>query len=185
MLTFKEFNERALITKDKGKVFADGKPLKKLNVEAMEDNMAFMHIPEGIPFFNKPKGFTMVWFLDSDEFVKKLENGEADPLFFPPGRMYDFNSAPISDIWKIKDSKPFIGAIEAYVKEEEILIKMMSVRPGFKKNHINSMMIDLLKNQFPNKKIIYWHPTDDGKKFMKKYNKTDELEDITYKEKED
>ena len=114
----------------------------------------------------------MIWFLDDDKYKKYFINGEEDLIYFPLFRgIGNFNSSPISDLWRKNTpiQKHIIGAIRAIANEELIYIDMMSVRPGYKRNGINHHMIITLMKMFPKAQLKFSKPTDEGKSFIQKY----------------
>ena len=172
---FNDFvSEMAKITRKGKTVMADDIPLKDADLEKIDANLSMYHEKKGNIMFGKGK--TFIWFTIDDNWPNKVTAGEYDFLLFPHmPRFARFSAAPIKDVWKKRHSKNFrgadevIGMIEAWVANNEILIEMMSVRPGYKQNRINSFMIDSLKKNFPGHTLVFEDPTDDGWAFMQKY----------------
>lgn len=160
----------------------DDKKLSSFGLDDVENNFAFFYMKDGTFLF--PKGKFYLYFLDTDEHAKQLQNqtGEIDFLFFPFKRRFDMTSNPIGDIWKRrgknhKGAEHILGIIEGQVYEEEklMVIQMMSVRPAYKFNKINSFMVGAIKewvekywNGFT---IAFENPTDEGLNFALKYDK--------------
>ena len=163
-------NEMAKIDKKGNNLSIDGVPLKNTSYEVLDDNTIFYREEKGNFLF--PKNFTMVWFLDDDKFKNNFISGEENLVYFPAFRgLNNFNSSPISDLWKKNTpiQKHIIGAIRAITNEELIFIDMMSVRPGYKKNGINHHMINTLIKMFPNAQLKFSKPTDEGTLFIQKH----------------
>lgn len=185
ILNFKAFNERVDVyraSKASKKLLTDGGvPLKSLNVEAVGKNIAFYLEEKGNFMF--PKGKFYVYFYDHHENVQKLALGEYDMIMFPFRRRFDMSGrSPINDIWKknhakgLRGTEHILGAIEGqvYEKDKQVLIQMMSVRPGFKSNKINTFLVEAvrqkLESDFPDYKLAFEDPTEDGLEFIAKYN---------------
>ena len=169
--TLKTFlNEMASIEKKKNQLFVNNIPLKNIPLEKLNSNIAILYIDYNNFIF--PKGYTMVWFFDDDKYIKNFSDGKEDLLYFPKRNLGNAMSlSPINDIWlKNKgNQKHIIGIIEANCNEENIIIKMMSVRKGYMKNGINKHMIDTLIEKFPNAKLCFHKPTEMGERFINKY----------------
>lgn len=173
-------NERSEISLVGKKVYADDKLLKTATLKEVGDNILFYHEDKGNFMFGKDK--TFLYFTDSKNSVKKLANGEIDFLFFPiRTRFNSFTVAPIDDVWKIKHTNKFkgsehiLGIFEGFCNEKTIYVDMMSVRPKYQHNKINSFMLDLLQKEYPKAKLIFEDPTDQGYLFIKKYSPDAEI----------
>lgn len=152
-------------------VLADDKPLKSLKVVDVSDNIVFIRQPTP-SFF--AEGYTLVYFMDSTESAQKLSKGEIPYLMFPKGNFYSGGS-PITDVWKKKYQQPghehVLGMLEGNSMPDEIFIDYMSVRAPYRRNRINSLMIDIIKESFPDANVTFSDATTDGKKFIQAYNK--------------
>ena len=178
---FKQYNERVNIVKKGKKLLTDDKPLKELKFEQVSGNICAYIEQHGNFLF--PKGKIYLYLFDSHEWSNKMAKGEVDLLMFPHRRRFDLHSSPIDDIWKksraknLKGVEHIIGAVEGqlYEPSEEdpekiVMIQMMSVRPGFKGNRVNSFMVDSLQERFGNEyKLAFEDPTADGLEFIAKY----------------
>jgi hypothetical protein len=170
-------NEMAKIDKIGNKLFIKGKLLKDIQYRTLDKNTLLYREEKGNFLF--PKNFTMVWFLDDDNYKKYFISGDENLVYFPSFRsLGNFNSLPISDLWKKNTpiQKHIIGAIRAISNDELIYIDMMSVRPGYKRNGINYHMIKTLIKMFPKAKLKFSKPTDEGKFFIEKYFPNAEIE---------
>ena len=126
-----------------------------------------------------PAGKIIAYFHD-EEWRPLYDKGEAGIIIFNPmrGSLSQYGSSPITDIWKksynkkIKHSEMIWACIEGQIVKGNILIQMMSTRPGYKRNSINKKMIDAIVKD--HKKPIVWdEPTEDGLKFIKSYSGDD------------
>ncbi len=176
MKTFKEYiellNEMPVISlRGKGKdsaVYADEEKLKEVDVEKLDDNIVFFR--QDTPSF-LPEGSTWVYFMDSEESAKDMKAGKIPMLMVPQGTFMSGGS-PITDVWSRRFAKAgtehILGMIEGNTNEDTIYINMMTVRPKYKRNTINTKMIQFLQKQFPKAKVQFSSPTDQGKKFIEK-----------------
>ena len=169
----KVINEMPDITKSGKTVYANGSKLKDLQVlDVMENIVVILNQQEGI--FSR--GLCLVYFMDTAENAQKMKYGKIPYLMTPRGTFMTGGS-PITDIWKKRFQRPgtesILGHIEAFVDlddtSKDIYIDMMTVRPGYRRNRINSLMIDALRKSFQNRKVTFSKPTSDGSKFIKKY----------------
>lgn len=169
-------NEMPTITKKDTTLYAGDSKLRDLKVADVIKNIVILVENRDNSFF--PKGFTLVYFLNNEENAEKMRKGEIGYLMVPRATFMSGGS-PISDLWKKKfqqkGTENILGHIEAKIDLDnttnEIYIEMMTVRPGYKRNKINSMMIDALKHVYPKHKVVFSSPTNDGRKFIKNYNK--------------
>lgn len=158
------------------KVMADDKPLKTLTVEDVVGNIVFIREPNGN--FMVAKGRTWGYFMDSPQAAEDLKHQKIDMLMFPIVPRFNFNVAPITDIWKKKYAKGkgvehILAVFDGYTDEDEIFIDKISVRPQYQRNHIGKLMLDNLRKEFPNAKVTITGVTDAGREFVSKYTNTD------------
>jgi hypothetical protein len=162
--------EMPQISRHGKKVTANGQSLKKMDLEAVTDNIVIFHSKQET--FATPPGFTFVYFMDSDESVQDMKNHKIDYLIIHDRIRSDWNSAPIKDVWKkakANGQEHILGVVQGVVDDKEIYIDKMSVRPGYKKNSINTKMIQELEKTFPGRKLGFSGPTKDGAEFIQKY----------------
>jgi hypothetical protein len=167
-----KLNEMPLISiKDKS-AFAGDEKLKDVNVDEISDNIVMFRQPESENSFIAP-GSTWVYFMDSEESAQDMRAGKIPMLMVPRGAGMNGGN-PITDIWNRRYAKPgtehILGVIEGNTNENEIYIEMMTVRPKYRRNSINSKMIQYIRNKFPMAKVTYSSPTKDGKKFITSSN---------------
>jgi len=174
-MNFKQWllNEMPVISMQGKTAFADDKPLKEVDVDNVKNNIVIFRIPENTPHIYEA-GTTWVYFMDSEESAEKMKAGEISMLIVPQGT-FSSGGSPITDVWSKKFAKEgtehILGILEGNTNEEEIYINMMTVRPKYKRNTINTKMIKFLQSEFPNAKVSFSSPTPQGKKFIDKYTK--------------
>lgn len=163
------------ISKVGGKVMADDKQLRALTVEDVVDNIVFFREPNGN--FMIAKGRTWGYFMDSPQAAEDIKSGKIDMLMFPIVPRFNFDVAPITDIWKKKHSKKLNGTehilavFDGYTDENEIFVDKISVRPQYQKNHIATLMFNMLRKKWPTAKITITGTTNAGQEFVSKYAK--------------
>ena len=174
-MNFKQWllSEMPVISMQGKTAFADDKPLKEVDVDNIKNNIVIFRIPENTPHIYEA-GTTWVYFMDSEEAAEKMKAGEISMLIVPQGT-FSSGGSPITDVWSEKFAKEgtehILGILEGNTNEEEIYINMMTVRPKYKRNTINTKMIKFLQSEFPNAKVSFSSPTPQGKKFIDKYTK--------------
>lgn len=165
--------EQALITRKGKQAFADKQPLRDVSGETLAPNIVLAHFVQAN--FMMAAGKFWLYFIDEPGSVsiEKLNSGEADLFQFPQPVAFGRAASPITDVWKKTHTKRFkgaehiLGALEGYANDSEIFIAMMSVRPEFKRNRINSYMIDALVRKFPSAQLVFEAPTEDGVAYIK------------------
>ena len=158
------------MTKQGKTALAGDKPLRDQNVEEIYDNIVVIRQGKEGGFL--PVGWTLVYFMDSDESANGIAHGEIPYLMVPRGTFMSGGS-PITDIWLKKFQKPgtehILGVIEGHSDDKSIFIDMVTVRPGWKRNHIAKLMMDRLKKTFPEANLTTSTQTDAGQKLFKSY----------------
>jgi hypothetical protein len=170
-------NEMPDIEKVGKKVFGGEKELKNLTLDEVEENIVLFITKESN--FMYAAGSMWIYFMDTAENAKKLasQNGEIDLLMFPFKRRYDFQSAPIKDVWKknknYKGTEHILAMADGEVTDDLIFIDKISVRPGYKRATIATKMVDILRQSRPNAKIQITGMTPEGAEFFSKYTGTE------------
>ena len=152
----------------KGKIaYADKHKLKDLETEKVSKNIVILRQPEDS--FMLPKGFTLVYFMDTEENARKMGNGEFPYIIIPQGSSMFGRETPFQKAFKQnKDGiEHILGFIQGYTDEDTIFVDFMRVRHKYKRNSINTKMIKALEHDFPNAKVTFSKPTDQGKEFIK------------------
>jgi hypothetical protein len=72
--------------------------------------------------------------------------------------------------WQNRETKALTkllaGAVQYVVLDDEVMITHMSVRPKWRRNGLNTLMIEVIEANNPGKPLVYDNPTDMGKQFM-------------------
>lgn len=158
--------EMAAITKVGKRIMADDEPLVKATHATVRDNIVILHHREGIPLLLRP-GWTMAYFMRDKASADAVRDGTLDYLMFPFVRFGFGQEGPITRIWRTAP-KEYLAAIEATVKGE-IYVDMLSVRPGYRNNHVATLMMDALRAEWPALPVRTSHRTDKGEKFFREY----------------
>ena len=170
--------ESPMMTKKGKTALAGDNPLKGQAVEEVTGNIVVIRQGKGVGFL--PEGWTLVYFMDSDESAQAMKQGQIPYLMVPRGTFMSGGS-PITDIWKKKFQNPgtehIIGVIQGHSDDKSIFIDMITVRPGWRRNHIAKLMMDRLKKTFPEAKLTTSSRTNDGEKLFKSYNGEDRRTD--------
>jgi GNAT superfamily N-acetyltransferase len=89
---------------------------------------------------------------------------------FPRRRRAMFGPGTLDMFWQNPKTKALTkllaGAVQYVVLGKEVMITHMSVRPKWRRNGINTLMIEAIEATNPGKPLVYEDPTDMGKKFM-------------------
>jgi hypothetical protein len=165
-----------------GKVTAPEGNLRDLTVEQVAPNMVIFHDPKG-NFFKSP-GWTMIYFMDTEQAAADMKANKIDyPMFIPGTMSMRWNGyAMIDAIWKKRKGprgetpeqreqreamKHVVGALEAYVTDEGIFVDNLSVRPGWRRNTMGAKLMQALKNHWPGLEVTHSQETEQGGKFLK------------------
>lgn len=165
--------EMAVISKKGKKVYADDNLLKNVPLESVEGNIVTFRMAEAGLF---PAGFTLAYFMDSDESAKLMTTGKLPYKFVPERPRFSFTAAPIHDVWKKKADKgqeAILGMVQGITNDDEIYVDKMTVRPGYRRNSITRRLIDALKKKHPNAAVNFSGPTKEGASFVKSYTGSD------------
>ena len=152
------------------KAYGNNKLLRDLTLEEVSGNILFFREDKGN--FIVPEGLTIVYFMDSEESAQKIASGELPMLMLPLTAMRGmFNqTTPFYKALRGKKNKHILGFIQGFTDEDAIYVSFMKVRTGYRRNTINSKMMQILKNKYPNAEVIFEDPTELGNKFIdKKY----------------
>jgi hypothetical protein len=74
--------------------------------------------------------------------------------------------APIDSIFVKPGAKGLIGAVKFIARPDVLYIDFMSVRKGWRRRGINSLMIRTLVTEFPGRQLAFSEPTAMGSKFI-------------------
>lgn len=165
-----------------GKVTAPEGNLRDLTVEQVAPNIVIFHDPNGN--FWKSPGWTMIYFMDTEQAARDMKANKIDyPMFIPGSLSMRFGGYSMIDaIWKKKKAprgetpdkreqrdamRHVVGALEAYVTDEGIFVDNLSVRPGWRRNTIGSKLMKALKDHWPGLEATHSKETEAGGKFLK------------------
>ncbi len=162
-----------VIRKQGKQVYADDSPLRSLPVQAVRGNIVIFHSPKETFL---PAGFTLAFFMDSEESAQAMKEGKLPYKFVPDRARFSFTASPITDVWKKANDKGqenILGVVQGIVNDNEIYVDKMTVRPGYKRHTINSKLIQALQAHFPDRPTNFSGPTEDGSKFIKSFTGSD------------
>lgn len=169
--TYKQQNllEMAQITKKGKDVYANDQLLRNVPIQTVHGNIVFIREPRKGGFI--PEGWSLVYFMDSEQSAHDMAHGEIPYLLIPTGT-FNSGGSPILDVWKKRFQKPghehILGILEANVMPDVIFLDKLSVRPGYQRNTIAQKIIELVQQEYPKAEISHSSPTDKGRSFLKK-----------------
>lgn len=147
-------------------------PLRKLPQDAAELFMLDVG-PFGptAEIFGFHRNTRILYFLqdtaDQPALIKMAESG--DIAIYPRHRPM-FGRGTIERFWQNPETKALTkllaGAVQYVIFDDEIMVTHMSVRPKWRRNGLNTLMIEAIEAANPGKPVVYEEPTDMGKKFM-------------------
>ncbi len=74
--------------------------------------------------------------------------------------------------WRRKDAKPLTkllaGALQ-FIDDDKLYLTHMSVRSKWRRNRLNWLMVEEVRESYPSLELVFDDPTDMGRKFMRKY----------------
>lgn len=168
----------------KGKrVTVNRKALKDVPTADVSENMLIVKIGGG--FATEVLGYHpeehILYFVEDPKSIQvlldaaKSTDRNADPLPFFMLRRPIGGIGSIPQFWKNKIAKKYIaGAIQFFVEPDKIVLCFMTVKPKFRRNRLNTHMINEIVNQFtvgPDgpRDLFFHEPTKDGWAYMKYY----------------
>jgi hypothetical protein len=77
----------------------------------------------------------------------------------------------IDAFWQESMSQLLAGAIQFAALPNQLILTHMAVRTNWRKLGINSRLIDLLKQRYPGRQIVYDSPTKMGQGFIDSYER--------------
>ena len=160
--------EMPVITKKGKNVYADEQPLRDVPDTDVQGNIVLIRQPTASGFF--PEGFTLAYFMDSEESADAMKAGQLPYKFVHDRPRFSFTAAPITDVWKGKQDKgqrSILGMIQGTSNDDEIYVDKMTVRPGYKRHSIMRKLVAALQRRFPNAKVNYSGPTKEGASFIR------------------
>ena len=146
--------------------------LRDLQLSDVEDLFVgvgpFGHVGELLGYGATGRIVYMLEDSDSVPMARELL-AESFPIF-PRVRM-GWGPGTIDMFWKSRGNGKFlkliVGAVQLYTKDGKLVITHMSVRPKWRRNRVNTLMIDAVADRHPELEIVFDDPTDMGKSFMR------------------
>lgn len=155
------------IVLEDGKVLADGQPILDIKPDVLHENIVLYKAEKGN--FFAPEGWFFLNLVDTNEHAHEVANAAQKvnrPIVFFPGTLARAPNFPV--IWKKKMyHSGIIGAVQGQFRDGVLHIEYMSVRPKFRRNKVNTAMIDFLKHEFKTEKVTYHELTKEGEAFHK------------------
>ena len=150
----------------------EGNKMRDMSVEQLEPNIALFYNPHETWF--TPAGFFNLTLTADEDTTKKMLNKEINPIIIPQGA--PLGQTPFfAKLWKDKRAKLFLGIVQGEIHDDAIFIDFMTVRSAARRNQINTKMIQVLKKEFPNRKLETSKRTSDGNKFWKSVDDAEKL----------
>jgi hypothetical protein len=165
--------EMPVILKSGKKVYADDKLLREVPLEYVRGNIVVFRSPKETFF---PAGFTLVYFMDSEESAKAMAAGKLPYKVVQDRPRNAWNMSPITDVWKKKydeGQQHILGVAQGITNEKEVYVDKLTVRPGYKRASISRKLIDVFKEHYPNAVVNFSGPTKQGAAFVKSYTGSD------------
>lgn len=175
------------LTKSRGRVLADKKPLRDYTskLDALRKNILIVG-PFGpvAEFFGHDKTTHILYFLEDDadraEAIEEIKSGEKLAIFHQhlSIRVAWQQGGSIAMFWKEPFAKRYLaGAVQYHFEdwtkgkktETVLVLTHMAVKPKWRGNRLNQIMLDFLKKENPGIKFYFHEPTEDGKAFMRTY----------------
>lgn len=168
------------LTKSGPRVLANRKLLREWKPEDLSDNIIIVG-PFGptAEFFGHDKTTHLLYFLqdeaDRPAVIDRIKSQDL-AIFQPhvPLHLLWRGTGSISLFWKHSLAKKYLaGALqyhfETWPSGEVLVLTHMAVKSKWRRNKLNSLMIDFLHSEYPNHRILFHELTQDGKAFMKVY----------------
>ena len=173
-------NRNPRLTKSGSRVLANRKLLSSWKPTDLRDNIIIVG-PFGptAEFFGHDKTTHLLYFLqdeaDRPAVIDRIKNQDV-AIFQPhvPRHLLWRGIGSISLFWKHSLARKYLaGALQYHFEiwpSGEVLVGThMAVKPKWRRNKLNSLMIDFLHSEYPNHRILFHELTQDGKAFMKVY----------------
>jgi len=151
--------------------------------QSFEEPLFFINKAERHLFFFKNQFY--MWLYSIPDSEEKIDNGEMDPILFPRAagtfQRLQRGTPPLLQVWtksfqnKHRGSELLLGILRGIYDEEnnKAVIDMMTVNPKYRRQGINSYMIQKLREKLnlSQDQIVFDDPTPEGEKFIsaKKY----------------
>lgn len=152
----------------------DSIPLRELPLDAARKNLTVIVGPFGPmgEVFGYHRNTRILYFLqDGADRPAVIEMVQLSIVaVFPRRRRAMFGPGTLDMFWQNRETKALTkllaGAVQYVVLDDQVMITHMSVRPKWRRNGLNTLMIEDIEATNPGKPLVYEDPTDMGKKFM-------------------
>lgn len=152
---------------------ADSIPLRQLPPEVAYKELIVAVGPFGptAEFFGYDRNTYVLYFLqDSADLRALTEMARSGDIAIFPRRRAIGGPGTLDMFWKNSETKALTkllaGAVQYIVLDNKVIITHMSVRSKWRRNGLNTLMIEVIEAAHPGKSLVYEDPTDMGKKFM-------------------
>jgi len=161
--------------KKKNIPYAGETPLSQTSLSDLEENMLIMGpFGKALKFFGYHQNTHILYFLKNPANrsimmdIIKGRSKEIIPFFplhppkFGPGSLALFTQMKIV-------KKYLVGAVQFIPIKEKLILTHMIVLPKWRRQGLNSRMIQYLLTQYPDYELYYHNLTQMGEMFMKKF----------------
>jgi hypothetical protein len=168
------------LTKSGPRVLANRKLLANWKPKDLETNIIIIG-PFGpvAEIFGHDRTTHLFYFLQDEADhpkVTQLIKGQEIAIFqqHVPKHLLMQGFGSIDLFWKQPLAKKYLaGALQYHFEDwphtQVLVLTHMAVKPKWRRNKLNSLMLDYLKTEYPNHRILFHEPTQVGKAFMKVY----------------
>lgn len=112
-----------------------------------------------------------LWLFQREDQVERLKDvlrGDEEGIvpLFPAGQMSGRGDAIIAPFRRGKASKGLVAVVRYIIRADQIYIDMMAVKSDWRRRGVNTAMIKTIAERFPNNRIIFSPPTEQGQRFI-------------------
>lgn len=126
--------------------------------------------PAGKFFGYHENTFILYLLLDSDDRPAIVDDVKAGKVAIYPRRRAVGGPGTLDMFWRSRNvksiTKLLVGAVQYAVLDDKVVITHMSVLPKWRRNRLNTLMIEAIAQDHPGMPFEYDAPTDMGEKFM-------------------
>ena len=121
-----------------------------------------------------PSTSVLYLFADPADRKEMYESLRADkvkqpPLFQRRRPMFGGHPGTLEAFWKNRATSKMMAAIQYFVDGDTLVVTHMAVRPKWRRNRVNTFLVDWIAGRVGAKQIAFEEPTEEGGKFMKTY----------------
>ena len=172
-----DFRHNPPLIRRKDGVYAGKKKLRDATLKSLSENILVIG-PFGpvARFFGYSPETHILCFVEKPadkKLLLKVAKGEAEgdiPMFAQ--RRPIGSRGTIAMFWSRPLNKKILaGAIQYYPMDQKkiLVLTHMAVKEKWRRQGLNTQMIEYLKARYPDYQLLFHEPTDDGEAFMKKY----------------